>query len=210
MAYSQTLNTTDPTNTEAVSNGAARIRNLAVAVSERLAATFTDINTEPMVLKSTAVPTHNQNASTIQAGTFAAGDFVFPAKLDVLGNQTRLKRLLMSGGEMRAARTTQISGGSFDANFSLANHVRVLLSGPINVVTLSGGLVGGVYTLELVQDSSGNRPIIWAADTGSVVWAGGLTPSLTTTANRKDVFTFFFDGTNYLGATFGLNFASTA
>ena len=52
---------------------------------------------------------------------------------------------------------------------------------------------GGVYILMVKQDSSGSRTINWNT---VFKWASGNTPTLTTTASAKDIFTFLSDGTN--------------
>ena len=52
---------------------------------------------------------------------------------------------------------------------------------------------GGVYVLMVKQDSSGSRTINWNT---VFKWANGSTPTLTTTASAKDIFTFLSDGTN--------------
>lgn len=64
---------------------------------------------------------------------------------------------------------------------------------------------GKSFTLVLIQDATGSRTVTWPAE---VKWAGGTTPTLTTTAAKKDVFTFLCaDGTNWLGFTSGQNFS---
>ena len=52
---------------------------------------------------------------------------------------------------------------------------------------------GGVYVLMVKQDSTGSRTGTWNA---VFKWAAGRTPTLTTTASAKDIFTFLSDGTN--------------
>jgi len=49
----------------------------------------------------------------------------------------------------------------------------------------------------MVQDGTGGRTVTWPA---TVKWAGGVQPTWVTTANAINVATFFYDGTNYLGA----------
>lgn len=136
-------------------------------------------------------------AAGVQAGSFAAGNFV------VTGTLTGTS-LLTSGGQLRAARITQTGSGG-TVSFATANHVRHTMTGN-GTLTLAGGVAGGVYTVEVLQDGTGGRTVAWSGAT----WAGGVVPTSTTTANRKDVFTFYFDGTAYLGVQFGANFASTA
>lgn len=68
-------------------------------------------------------------------------------------------------------------------------------------LTFSGGQKGGKYLLILKQDATGSRAVAWPS---SLRWPGGPPQTkgvpaniLTTTANRKDFLTFFFDGVNY-------------
>ena len=99
------------------------------------------------------------------------------------------------------------SGTALTIDWNSGNNQRVTLTGNCTF-TLSNPKAGGVYTLELVQDGTGSRTVTWPA---AVLWPGGTTPTLTTTINRADMFTLYYDavpGTpKYLGQTFGLNYA---
>jgi hypothetical protein len=56
----------------------------------------------------------------------------------------------------------------------------------------------GTYILHVLQDGTGNRTITtWNA---VFKWVGGVAPTLTTTANARDVFSFVSDGTNLYGS----------
>lgn len=77
--------------------------------------------------------------------------------------------------------------------------------GSVATVTLGGNramaaptnLKVGSYILHVVQDGSGNRTLTW----NSVFkWPAGVAPVLTTTANRRDLFSFVCDGTNLYGS----------
>ena len=71
-------------------------------------------------------------------------------------------------------------------------------------LTFPAVVAGKSLTLVLVQDATGGRTVVYPA---SVVWAGGVTPTLTATANKRDVFTFLSpDGVSWFGFTAGLNF----
>lgn len=52
--------------------------------------------------------------------------------------------------------------------------------------------------LKLVQDGTGSRTVTWPA---AVHWSGGTAPTLTTTLNKVDIITFYYDGTTYFGAS---------
>jgi hypothetical protein len=79
------------------------------------------------------------------------------------------------------------------------------LINPTAKVTLGGNRAlefrnvreGGTYILHVIQDGGGSRTLTWPA---SVVWPGGLVPTLTTTANYRDVFTFTVSGAHVFGA----------
>ena len=58
--------------------------------------------------------------------------------------------------------------------------------------------------LKLVQDATGSRTVTWPA---TVHWSGGTAPTLTTTASKVDLISFYYDGTTYFG-TSSLNFTA--
>ena len=78
--------------------------------------------------------------------------------------------------------------------------------GRVATITLTGtgrtmpaplNLKVGTYILTIIQDATGSRTVTW----NSVFkWTAGVAPPLTTTANAKDVFSFFSDGTNMFGS----------
>lgn len=61
--------------------------------------------------------------------------------------------------------------------------------------TFTAPRAGTVCTLIFIRDATGTAAVNWPA---SVKWPGGSSFPPTTGANAKDVFTFFYDGTNYL------------
>jgi len=64
----------------------------------------------------------------------------------------------------------------------------------------------GSFTLILRQDGTGSRSVTWP---GSVAWAGGTGPTLTTTANAVDILTFVTvdGGTTLYGMLAGADFS---
>ena len=137
------------------------------------------------------------SAANVTPGTFTAGAYDVPGTLTA-------DAVVVDNGQLRARRITQTGAGG-TVNFSTANHIRHTMTGN-GTLTLTGGVAGGVYTVEVLQDATGGRTVAWSG----AMWAGGVAPTSTTTPSRKDVFTFFFDGAAYLGVPFGANFASTA
>jgi len=55
---------------------------------------------------------------------------------------------------------------------------------------------GTWFTIEVIQDGTGGRLVTWPV---TVIWEGGVAPTLSTAASTKDVCVFFYDGTSYLG-----------
>lgn len=94
------------------------------------------------------------------------------------------------------------TGTALTIDWALGTHQRVRLTGNCTF-TFNNPRAGELYRLELVQDGTGSRTATWP---GAVLWPGGTAPTLTTTGNRKDIVQFLYDGSNFLGATFGLNF----
>ena len=87
------------------------------------------------------------------------------------------------------------SGTAVTIDWTLGNKSKVTLTdnatltftappGPTNLV------------LRVVQDAFGLKTVIWP---GTVLWPAGVDPTLSTGAGDIDVFTFYFDGTNYYG-----------
>ncbi len=66
----------------------------------------------------------------------------------------------------------------------------------------AGAAAGQTITLFIKQDATGSRTVTWPTTS----WPSGTAPTLTTTANKTDVITVFYDGTTYFGFTGGLNY----
>jgi hypothetical protein len=59
------------------------------------------------------------------------------------------------------------------------------------------------FSIVLTQDATGSRTVTWFS---GISWAGGSAPTLTTTANKRDVFTFLQTASGtYLGFVAGQN-----
>lgn len=98
--------------------------------------------------------------------------------------------------------TLAANGG---VSFDLGKGAAVELSGSRHLVTLqanatSSAIVGtpvdgDTLTVEWAQDATGGRTYAWFT---GIRWAGGAAPAGTTTANKRDIFVFVYDG--FLGA----------
>jgi hypothetical protein len=130
-----------------------------------------------------ATISHTQNASTITAGTFATGNFIFPANLEI-------------GGQVNSPVNAKGNSGTGTVTFSWndANIQTVTLTGNCTFA-FSNPTSGASYQIIITQDSTGGRTITWP----TIHWEGKTVPSLTGTANSVDVVTLTYDGSKYLG-----------
>lgn len=104
------------------------------------------------------------------------------------------------------------TGQYFSTRFALTDGATIALdwnNGNVQSVTLGGNRTftfanpkdGGRYLIILKQDATGSRTLTWP----TIKWAGGSAPTLTTTANKYDIISLVYDGTNYYGVP-SLNF----
>jgi hypothetical protein len=86
---------------------------------------------------------------------------------------------------------------------SLANGtVQVLTLTATTTITMPTAAAGKSFVIILVQDSTGGRVVTWS----TVSWPAATAPTLTTTAGKKDIFSFFSDGASWYGTTIGQNY----
>jgi hypothetical protein len=97
----------------------------------------------------------------------------------------------------------------FTANSSTAITI-ALTNGTVQIITLTGNATitmptatsGKSFIMFLKQDGTGSRTVTWS----TVKWAGGTAPTITATASRQDIYSFFADGTNWYGVNVGQNY----
>jgi len=98
---------------------------------------------------------------------------------------------------------------TFTANSSTAITLDIVTNGTDQVITLTGtatitmptATAGKSFLLKL-KTGAGAYTVTWS----TVKWPGGTAPTLTSTASRMDIFSFFSDGTNWYGTTVGQNY----
>ena len=87
-------------------------------------------------------------------------------------------------------------GATINWNTSLGSVATVTLGGN-RAIAAPTNLKIGSYILHIIQDGTGGRTVTW----NSVFkWPAGVAPVLTTTGNRRDLFSFVCDGTNLYGS----------
>lgn len=89
---------------------------------------------------------------------------------------------------------------TFDLDSSSTHTVTL---GGNRTLALSNSDAGQKFIIRLVQDGTGSRTVTWFS---TIKWAGGVEPTLTTTANKTDVFGFICtSANNYDGFVVGYN-----
>lgn len=97
----------------------------------------------------------------------------------------------------------------YSANSSTAITI-ALTNGTVQIITLTGNATitmptavsGKSFIMFLRQDVTGNRTVTWS----TVNWPGGTAPTITTTASKQDIYSFFSDGTSWYGVAVGANY----
>jgi hypothetical protein len=97
---------------------------------------------------------------------------------------------------------TYTANTSTAITLSLANgSIQNLTLTGICTITMPTAAAGRSFIMYL-RTGSGGYTVTWS----TVKWAGGTAPTLTATASRMDIFSFFSDGTNWYGVVAGQNY----
>jgi hypothetical protein len=104
-------------------------------------------------------------------------------------------------GQFTCGQFTLTDGATINTDWSNGNTQTVTLGGNRTMAAPTNPQTGARYTYIIRQDATGSRTLTWF----TIRWAGGTAPTLTTGANKWDIITLVYDGTNYFG-TASLNF----
>ena len=85
-----------------------------------------------------------------------------------------------------------------------------LANGTVQLLTLTGNatltmptaVAGKSFIIILAQDGTGGRSVTWT----TVSWPSATAPTITSTLSKKDIYSFFSDGTSWYGATIAQNY----
>jgi hypothetical protein len=117
--------------------------------------------------------------------------------------------LALSAGAVVNPTVKNYTESAYTANTSTALTVS-LTNGTIQILTLTANATitmptagaGKSFIIILRQDATGSRSVTWT----TVNWPSGTAPSITGTASKQDIFSFFSDGTSWYGTTIGQNY----
>lgn len=117
--------------------------------------------------------------------------------------------LVLSAGKIVNPSITNYTETLYTANTGTAITVS-LANGTVQLLTLTGNATitmptagaGKSFIIMLKQDGTGSRSVTWS----TVTWPGATAPTITGTANKQDIYSFFSDGTSWFGSTIGQNY----
>jgi hypothetical protein len=93
------------------------------------------------------------------------------------------------------------AGTTATINLSLGTVVTFTISGGNATITMPTAVAGKSFILILTQDSVA-RTVTWS----TVVWPSATAPTISTGSGKRDIFSFFSNGTSWFGSTIGQNY----
>jgi hypothetical protein len=104
----------------------------------------------------------------------------------------------------KTAQTVVTATDAATVTFDLSQgNIQQVTLGGNRTLALSNVDAGQIFVLRLIQDGTGTRTVTWFS---TIKWAGGVTPTLTTTAGKIDIFQFICTSAgNYDGFVVGQN-----
>ena len=115
---------------------------------------------------------------------------------------------LPSGNPLTNPTVTNYTETAYTANTSTAITLS-LANGTVQVLTLTGSptitmpAVGtGKSFIIMLKTGAGSYSVTWS----TVSWPSGTAPTVTSTASKTDIYSFFSDGTSWFGTTIGQSY----
>lgn len=194
------------------STGTLTITNLkTLSVSNTLTFTGTDSSSVAFGTGGTVVYTSvttlasltSANGSTIPASDTLVGR----ATTDTLTNKTlttpTITKPVLNATNPTAQTYSPSAAGTATLDLSLSNQHYITMPAGNITIALSNDTNNQVFLVTITQDATGSRTVTWFT---TIRWAGGTTPTLTTTASKRDTFGFIRTGSaTYDGFIVGQN-----
>jgi len=174
------------------------VTSASVVSANGFAGTVATATTTPAITLTTSITGILQGNGTAISAATAGTDYVTPTGTETLTNKT-----------LTNPTVTNYTETPFSANSSTAITL-ALTNGTVQIITLTGNATitmptavsGKSFIMFLKQDATGSRTVTWS----TVKWPGGTNPTITATASRQDIYSFFSDGTNWYGVNVGQNY----
>lgn len=108
-----------------------------------------------------------------------------------------LLRKPTKGGKLVAEPTEQsyspAAAATATLDMAVANDHRIQMPAGNITIALSNEAFASRFLVSITQDGAGSRTVTWFS---IIKWAGGSPPTLTTAANKRDLFGFIRTGAN--------------
>ena len=152
-----------------------------------------------IILNGTSVAVSTTTgALVVNGGAGIGGNLYVGGTVSVLNTFTVNKLFYQSVGYFAPASTATLT-----LNVANGTMQKFTLTNASTSITMPSASPGANFMLMLSQDNTGGRLV---SSWSSVLWPSGTTATLTTTANKTDIFSFFSDGTSWYGITVAQNF----
>lgn len=166
------------------------------------------------ITNTTAATSTNSGALQV-AGGLGVGGSLYVGQTGTFGSNIIIGQ--GSGGSISGLNTltvntlfyqsvgyfTPASTATLTLNVANGMMQKFTLTNASTSITMPSASPGANFMLMLSQDNTGGRLV---SSWSSVRWPSGTTATLTTTANKTDIFSFFSDGTSWYGITVAQNF----
>jgi hypothetical protein len=183
--------------TIAATGGGGTVTTVSVATANGFAGTVANATSTPAITLSTSITGVLKGNGTAISAAVAGTDYVTPTGSETLTNKTLTNPTVTNYTETR-----------FTANSSTAITLD-LANGTMQDITLTGTATitmptatAGKSFILLLRSGAGGYTVTWT----TVKWPNNSAPTITATASRLDMYSFFSDGTNWYGVTVSQNY----
>jgi hypothetical protein len=168
----------------------------------------TSSGTLAITYSGTALPVANGGTNATSAGITAFNNITGYTAAGATGT-TSTNLVFSTTPTLTNPTVTNYVETLYSANTSTAITVD-LANGTVQNLTLTGNatitmptaVAGKSFVIILSQDGTGSRTVTWS----TVSWPSATAPTITSTASKRDIFSFFSNGTSWFGTTIGQNY----
>lgn len=171
---------------------------VSVAAGGTGSTTASDARTALGLAIGTDVQAYDADLTTWAGKTAPTGDAVGTSDTQTLTNKTLTNPVVTDYVETLFSTNT---GTGITINLANGTVQQLTLTNSATL-TMPTATAGKSFIVYLKQDGTGSRTVTWS----TVKWSGGTTPTVTSTASKMDIYSFFSDGTNWYGVAVGQNY----